>query len=920
MHVTRTAAAGATVAALLLTLAPGAVAAPTRTPAAPLDAPEVSVSELDLTGVARSELAALPADPPLPEDSTPIDEPTAGTVPSAWRAGGAAAVRGASVATPDPEASPTPVATPVPTAGSSPTSVPEPTTVPAPTDTPAPSTGATPTSPADEPMPTPDVLTGPLPTEPFTVLGLSWDNGATGVVVRYRVRTGETWSPWEAVGASDVAPDDGSADADAGASSRVASDAVVALGADGLQVWAEAEDGQVTGLKAVLIDPGHTPADERVDTPPSSARGTAGDLGDAVFRTTALTTAQPATVVAASYPVPAIVRRSGWGADESLATCKPDVSPSNVAAVVHHTASTNSYSAADVPGLLRGIFAYHTRPESAGGRGWCDIGYNFLVDRFGRIFEGRAGSMDQTVVGVHTGGFNSRTVGVSAIGEFGASGAPVEMLEAISRTIAWKFAQLRTSGSGTVALVSGGGATFYPAGTTVVLPTIFGHRDAQQTSCPGQNLYNALPAIRARVSQLVDAGVAASPFGNWERTTVSPEAVEVAGWVHDPDTRGPVRLVVDVDGRRTEVVADRARPDVAAAHPTAGPAHGFTVRVPLARGRNVVCLWAVNVAGGYDTTLGCRDLTGTNAPPVGSIDELSATSDTLTVRGWALDPDTRDPIDVHIYVNGVGRVVRADLSRPDVDVAYGRGDRHGFSLQLPVAGGTHQVCVYAINTPAGANTTLACTTVVAQNPPPLGRVDEVTTTSGSVTVRGWAFDPDTTEPIDVHVYLDGVGRSVRADARRGDIAAAFGRGDRHGFEVTLPAAPGQHQLCVYGINTPAGPNTTLGCRTVSVVDAAPLGNLEAVVGGAGRVSVSGWAFDPDTTQSIDVHVYVDGVGRAVRADLPRTDVGAAYRRGDRHGFSTSVPAARGSHRVCVYAIGVPAGNNPALGCATVTAS
>ena len=281
------------------------------------------------------------------------------------------------------------------------------------------------------------MLTAELDVDPFTVLGVSWRDTAdlTDTVIRYRVRQADVWSDWEAVGESDIAPDTGSRD-DRG-SRRGATDAIVALDADGLQIWAEAATGTVSGLKAVLIDPGTDPAGTAATTQGSST------AGDAVIRDAAVLPAAPAAG-------PAIVTRAAWGADESLRTCNADLAPTTLAAAVHHTASTNAYNPEDVPGLLRGFLAYHTRPEAAGGRGWCDIGYNFLVDKFGRVFEGRAGSITKAVVGVHTGGFNSRTIGVAAIGDYSAAAPPGALLESLSQVIAWKFKTFRILGGSTV--------------------------------------------------------------------------------------------------------------------------------------------------------------------------------------------------------------------------------------------------------------------------------------------------------------------------------------------------------------------------------------------------------------------------------------------------------------------------------------
>lgn len=131
-------------------------------------------------------------------------------------------------------------------------------------------------------------------------------------------------------------------------------------------------------------------------------------------------------------------------------------------------------------------------------------------------------------------------------------------------------------------------------------PTVYGHRDAQLTACPGQALYDALPAIRARVAQLANATVSWSPYGNWESTRVDGRQVSLKGWLHDPDTTAPIQVAVEVNGVTTTALADGARPDVDAAVPTAGPRHGFQVTVNTTRDRNVVCLRSRNVGLGAD--------------------------------------------------------------------------------------------------------------------------------------------------------------------------------------------------------------------------------------------------------------------------------------------------------------------------------
>lgn len=776
-----------------------------------------------------------------------------------------------------------------------------PTTPPVPAD----ETGTRADDLATEPI-DPDVLTLPRSTADFSVLGFTWDksDGSDDATIRYRVHTEAGWSEWDAVGASDLAPDPGSPDAHP--TDRVGTDAIVALGADGIQVWAQSDSGDVDGLKAVLVDPG-TPAASDV------ARGATVSRAGSGTRDALSSSAGPAQ--------PTIISRAQWGADESLRWCEPDYSTSIVSAAVHHTASTNDYTAADVPAILNGILAFHTRPESQGGRGWCDIGYNFLVDRFGRIFEGRRGSIDTTVVGVHTGGFNSRTIGISAIGDYATVAPSTELLESLSQLIAWRFGTLGISGGSSVTMTSGGGASKWPLGTVVTFPTVYGHRDAQTTACPGQFLYDRLPQIRSRVAELVDAVVAASPRGSVDTLRGTATSVFVGGWAYDrgtPSATTTVRVVVDGVTVRS-VAADGSRPDVGAAFGV-GDRHGYTADVPVAAGQHVVCLWMSNVGDGSDVTLGCRWVEVRNHDPQGAIDTAVAASGGVRVAGWALDVDTTASVDVHVYVDGTfGTAVTATGRRPDIAAAFGRGDAHGFDLVVPTRDGTHQVCVYAINVPTGGNPPLGCRTVTVGHPP-TGAVDTASARAGSLTVAGWALDPDTSASVAVHVYVDGTWRAagIAADARP-DIAAVFGLGASHGYNLDLPITTGAHEVCVWAIDTAGGDNRRLGCRSL-VVDSAPVSSLDTARSGSGTIVLAGWALDRDTTNAAQLHVYVDG--RFVttgRAGDSRSDVGARYGLGDFHGFNLLVPSAPGVHEACVWVIDWPTGaHNSLVGCRAVT--
>jgi hypothetical protein len=197
---------------------------------------------------------------------------------------------------------------------------------------------------------------------------------------------------------------------------------------------------------------------------------------------------------------------------------------------------------------------------------------------------------------------------------------------------------------------------------------------------------------------------------------------------------------------------------------------------------------------------------------------------------------------------------------------------------------------------------------------PTGALDRVAGWNGLIGVRGWAFDSDTPDPIEIHVYVDGHGAAnVRADQSRPDVGQAHGR-ETSGFHAQFPASQGAHHVCVYAIGAGNGGNTHLGCRDI-VVPRSPIGSLDEVTPVAGGVRVRGWTLDWDTpAQSTRTHVYVNGPRAAdVVADQPRPDVARAYGVPEARGFDTVVPT--GSD-VCVYAIDTTGGAGPAhLGCA-----
>lgn len=312
--------------------------------------------------------------------------------------------------------------------------------------------------------------------------------------------------------------------------------------------------------------------------------------------------------------------------------------------------------------------------------------------------------------------------------------------------------------------------------------------------------------------------------------------------------------------------------------------------------------------------------------PFGSADAIEAYPGGIRVRGWAIDPDTSDPIQVRVSLAGAITTLTADADRPDVGAAYpGSGSRHGFDTRIPVTtGGSGQVCLTAVNTGSGSDVALGCQEKPFYTGSPVGALDTVKASSGSVTVTGWALDPDTASSIAVHVYVDGVGTAVTANRTRADLATPYPvHGTAHGYSTTLKVPLDARQVCVYGIDTGGGDNTTLGCRSIMTpasrdIGRAPIGYIDGIDVAGTTVRVRGWAIDPDTTKSIPVHIYVGGAGRAFTADDKRTDVAEAYPAyGDRHGFSEVVDLPAGNTTVCAYAINT-SGDNTTLGCRSVT--
>jgi uncharacterized protein with LGFP repeats len=176
---------------------------------------------------------------------------------------------------------------------------------------------------------------------------------------------------------------------------------------------------------------------------------------------------------------PTVRSRKDWGASTKLGSTDHAVAKEATVAVVHHSAGANDYDAEDVPAILRGIHTFHVE-----GRGWDDVGYNMFADKYGRLWEGRAGGLDKAIVGAHAAGYNTGTFGISVLGSYEKKAPPQKTLDAVAGAIAWKLSLSGTSAD---------------AKSTVAgerMRTVIGHRDVGQTSCPGAAFYKALGDVR----------------------------------------------------------------------------------------------------------------------------------------------------------------------------------------------------------------------------------------------------------------------------------------------------------------------------------------------------------------------------------------------------------------------------------------
>jgi hypothetical protein len=300
----------------------------------------------------------------------------------------------------------------------------------------------------------------------FDMIGLLWDGGEVRQLWLQVRDAGGTWGEWAEVDVDvDHAPDD--------RSGRSGSFPVFTGQATGARF---AIDGDPVGAEAMLLDT------QSIDQ--------LGAAGPAVGLSGVGNPPAPSWA-GASF----VKNRSEWdstgcrreGAETSYSSAK--------GIVIHHTAGSNSYTQAQVPGIIAGHCLYHVN-----GRGWDDIGYNFLVDKFGTVWEGRTGSKTSPVQGAHTGGFNSQTQGIAMMGNFESISPTAANITGLKSILNWLTGWHSIDPTGLVTLTAGTGAVGFTPGQKVVAPSILGHRDLGSTSCPGGTFYASLASLRTQVS------------------------------------------------------------------------------------------------------------------------------------------------------------------------------------------------------------------------------------------------------------------------------------------------------------------------------------------------------------------------------------------------------------------------------------
>lgn len=372
------------------------------------------------------------------------------------------------------------------------------------------------------------ILTDPLKVDDFLVAGFTWTGGEgdappDDVRIYLRVRQSGEWSPWYLNEPSDAGRDDGAA--------RAGTDELITGGADAVQASVVGDAADLpAGLTLALVP--DRPSGERslgaadvraVGAGPTGVAGEAADepapapgragstaetgVGTAAGTTDGASAARlPSVALAAETDDPAalVTTREEWGANPAYLNWAPDYAPAEHV-IVHHTAGTNNYTPEQSPAIVRGIYYYH-----AVVLGWGDIGYNFLVDKYGQVFEGRYGTLDSDpgamVVGGHAYGANTGTMGISMMGNYSSVSPSEIQIERVGQMAGWFLGRAGVADAHGSSRYTFHATQKYRRGQTIDLDVISAHRDVGYTTCPGNAGYSAMGQIRDIAQAQLDGG------------------------------------------------------------------------------------------------------------------------------------------------------------------------------------------------------------------------------------------------------------------------------------------------------------------------------------------------------------------------------------------------------------------------------
>ncbi len=495
------------------------------------------------------------------------------------------------------------------------------------------------TSPTDTPGAAALALAGPveieLAGEPQMVI-LDRIEGAASLELRSR--TGDTWSDWvELEVESDDAPD-GVAGGEGATPSSYGSVGPVWIGDGATAIEIAASDGGLRSVRVESLTSLETSSADAVSADPApTANALATDDGATISPIVGFAAASKPTIRPRSDWAVA-----GWASQNSGCQNGPFYSDSVRAVVVHHTVNANTYGADQSDDLLRGIYRYHVNT-----RGWCDIAYNFIVDRFGVIWEARSGGVDRPVIGGHTRGFNTWTSGIALLGQHQSGGSPAAVsvppaaAASVQKLAAWKLGLYGVDPLGRAWLQnrSTGAGMKFTAGQWVEVPTVLGHRDLGESSCPGSLAYPLVATFRTALGVTgQQIGTAPYVFPGWQgaESGVSVVVVDSAGGVRpgiganvvDPaPTIGSGAVAIAGIGDTGYVLTSSG-----ALRPYGGAP---TVNGSPAGGATVVDLAAAAAGGGWILTNN-GDLVAFGSAPARS---ASAKPSAGTARAMALDGD-----------------------------------------------------------------------------------------------------------------------------------------------------------------------------------------------------------------------------------------------------------------------------------------